>query len=267
MNSFFENLRLAREKRGLSLDDIAVATRIRRSVLQAIEEGNIASLPQTYVRVFLRSYAKEVGLNESKILHDYDAVRKDLIPALREVQPRIASSFGETIRRIFSQKNIPLILAAALLLSLLIFLSVFNREDNTAEIKEVPFHIVVKQHEVLRPADDERIDSAATASTDETNAPQIPSHPPMILRAMTFDSVWIQIIIDGKIRKEYLAPPRWSGQWKAADHFAISLGNASAVSFTLNNSPLTMIGKPGKPVRNFFLRNRLASIEPDGKND
>lgn len=274
MNSLSEKLRTARESRGLSLDDIAAATRIQLYILKAIEEGNFSLLPQPYTRAFIRSYAKEVGLNEAEILRDYDELCQQLIPPSQN--PRKISHPWKKSRAGTSQNNVLVIIAGALIVSLVGSLSVFNREKHVSEVKEVPFQEVVKQREISSPVVVDRVDSieqqTPAAPTAFTNAPvqrdsaQKPPRPPLMLRAMTFDSVWIRILIDGEVRKEYYAPPRWSGQWKATDHFLISVSNASAVSLTLNNAALGMIGKPGKPVQNFLVQHRVAPSHQERKN-
>lgn len=69
-------LRTAREARRLDLAHIASETRIPLRHLEAIEEGDFASLPsRTYAIGFTRTYAKAVGLDDAAII---DAVRAEL---------------------------------------------------------------------------------------------------------------------------------------------------------------------------------------------
>jgi transcriptional regulator with XRE-family HTH domain len=61
-------LRLAREERGLSLDEVASRTRIPVRHLQHIESGDWDALPAiTYCVGFVRSYANEIGLDGSAL--------------------------------------------------------------------------------------------------------------------------------------------------------------------------------------------------------
>jgi len=63
-----EQLRAAREARGLSLAEVAAETRIPQRHLQTIEAGDFAALPaRTYAIGFARTYAKAVGLNDSDV--------------------------------------------------------------------------------------------------------------------------------------------------------------------------------------------------------
>lgn len=68
-------LRSRREKLGLSLDDLAASTRVRKTYLQALEEENHQLLPgNAYVIGFLRIYARQVGLPVEPLLRSFEAV-------------------------------------------------------------------------------------------------------------------------------------------------------------------------------------------------
>ncbi len=63
-----ERLRVAREEKGLSLDDIAAQTRIPRRHLESIEKAEWDALPApTYTTGFAKSYASAVGLDRTEI--------------------------------------------------------------------------------------------------------------------------------------------------------------------------------------------------------
>nr|WP_272595507.1 RodZ family helix-turn-helix domain-containing protein [Paenibacillus apiarius] len=65
-------LKKARLEKGLSLDDVQEATKIRKRYLEAIEEGDYKVLPGSfYVRAFVKTYAETVGLNPEEILQYY----------------------------------------------------------------------------------------------------------------------------------------------------------------------------------------------------
>lgn len=57
-------LREAREASGISLEEVAKRTRIRQDFLQAIEDEDFTQLPKgPFVKGFVRTYARELGLN------------------------------------------------------------------------------------------------------------------------------------------------------------------------------------------------------------
>jgi transcriptional regulator with XRE-family HTH domain len=65
-------LRDAREQRGLSLDQLSRATKIRITILEAIETNRREKLPETiFLRGFVRAYAREVGLNPEDTVRGY----------------------------------------------------------------------------------------------------------------------------------------------------------------------------------------------------
>ncbi len=64
-----EKLQKARLEKGLSLDDVAKATKIKQSFLSDIEKGDYQNLPSTsYAQGFVRNYAKFLELSEEEIL-------------------------------------------------------------------------------------------------------------------------------------------------------------------------------------------------------
>jgi hypothetical protein len=67
-----DQLRRAREARGLSIDDIVRRTKISRSILQTLETMDVAHLPAPiYTRGFVMSYAREVGLDPAATAASY----------------------------------------------------------------------------------------------------------------------------------------------------------------------------------------------------
>ncbi|HYY16016.1 MAG TPA: helix-turn-helix domain-containing protein, partial [Gammaproteobacteria bacterium] len=71
-----EFLRRERELRHISLDDVAERTKISRRYLEAIEESRYDRLPgETFVRGFIRSYAKSVGLDPDETMLVYNQAR------------------------------------------------------------------------------------------------------------------------------------------------------------------------------------------------
>jgi len=65
-------LQKEREEKKVSLESVAQKTRIQMTFLQAIEEDAFQLIPsETYVRGFLRSYAKFIHLNPDEILDLY----------------------------------------------------------------------------------------------------------------------------------------------------------------------------------------------------
>ena len=76
-NDIGGRVRQAREERGWSVDDVARVTKLKPSVLLAIERNDFASLPEgLYRKAYLRTVAAEVGIDPWQISRDFDAVWK-----------------------------------------------------------------------------------------------------------------------------------------------------------------------------------------------
>lgn len=60
-------LRYEREQRGLTLERAAADSRIKPTVLEAIESGETADIPSVYLRGYIRNYACYLGINPSEI--------------------------------------------------------------------------------------------------------------------------------------------------------------------------------------------------------
>jgi cytoskeletal protein RodZ len=69
---FGTKLRRARERRGISLRQIATATKISVGALEALERSDISRLPGgIFSRAIVRSYALEVGLDPEQTIREF----------------------------------------------------------------------------------------------------------------------------------------------------------------------------------------------------
>jgi len=82
--SLGDMLRAAREAKRLSLDDLNRSTRIQTHYIEAIEEERFTDLPPPpYSQIFLRAYARAVGLSPREVLERYLAMTGEA-PARQE---------------------------------------------------------------------------------------------------------------------------------------------------------------------------------------
>lgn len=71
-----ERLRQRREEIGLTIEDIARATKYRPEIIKQIEEGRTKIFPaDAYLKAFIRAYAREVGLDAEEIVRMLDQER------------------------------------------------------------------------------------------------------------------------------------------------------------------------------------------------
>jgi len=72
VGQFGDKFRKAREKKGISLDDVSNVTKISSRMLQAIEEEHFDQLPGgVFNKGFIRAYARHVGLNDEEAVNEY----------------------------------------------------------------------------------------------------------------------------------------------------------------------------------------------------
>jgi len=94
------NLASVRQRRGLTLEQIAQSTRIAPAYLQAIETEEFAKLPGgVYATSYIRQYARAIGFSETELLQHYQA-RKPQGPApqlILQVSSRPKTRLGESM--------------------------------------------------------------------------------------------------------------------------------------------------------------------------
>jgi transcriptional regulator with XRE-family HTH domain len=91
----YETLRMAREKKGWTLEELSRRAGVRPKAIEQIERGEFAELPGgLYGRSAIRNYAAAVGLDPQQIL---DEVRT-LLPAGEDPLDGLARRYGHTRR-------------------------------------------------------------------------------------------------------------------------------------------------------------------------
>jgi cytoskeletal protein RodZ len=70
--SFVTRLRRHRQRNQVSLEEIASATRVKRELLEALENNDLTGWPQgLYARAVIRSYATVVGLDPDETVDEF----------------------------------------------------------------------------------------------------------------------------------------------------------------------------------------------------
>lgn len=75
LKEFGQDLKKLRELKGISLAEISAETRINIKFLQLLENGVFDFQPETYVRSFIKEYAKAINENENQLINDYDKAK------------------------------------------------------------------------------------------------------------------------------------------------------------------------------------------------
>jgi transcriptional regulator with XRE-family HTH domain len=255
LEQFGEELKQARVAKELSLMDISAETRISLKLLDAMERGEFQILPQTYARAFLREYAMMVGLNAEDVMERYGFALQESSPqkpdgsATQRISHQEKPQEENGTKKRFSlsplQRNIAfgvIIVAAIVLIAIL---ANMNRISGSGPaVEEVPFDRVIRENEAAS------IPPPVLPAAD--SVPAVNTVPPDSLRLemTTRDSVWINILIDGKIGQTYLFGAKKKRTWAAKERFIVTMGNAGGATFQLNGKDIGPLGKRGSVVRN-----------------
>jgi cytoskeletal protein RodZ len=245
-----EQLRQAREARRVSIDAVARVTRVPPAALAAIERNDIEALPpHPYNRGFVAAYAREVGLDPQQTARDFVNQFADRTPVRRieaETPPHVVIE-GRPRR---------LVWLAVPAVALLVFFMT-SREpasDDALVVREAP--------PVPEPDP-----APATSRTMDAGEPQPASastpSPALHARAVSVvlvadRPVWLEARADGQ-RVVYELLEAGSERRLSADRdLLMRVGDAGAVSVTINNRNVGVLGAPGA-VRN--LRITPANVD------
>ena len=84
-------LRVAREMRQLSVDEVALALKLGARQVEALENGNWQALPgQTFIRGFVRNYARMLQIDSAPLMDHLDATLEKPVDSLHVPEGRQA---------------------------------------------------------------------------------------------------------------------------------------------------------------------------------
>ena len=229
VNTLGEYLRRERELRHISLDEVVESTKISRRYLEAIEDGRYDRLPgEAFVRGFIRSYVKYIGLDpqETMLMYDQGQLPQDL--------PSSATDRTTPTKR---DSN------ARLLLWLLV--------GGVVLIGGILSHVVrsLEQPSAFLPRFSSRADEAGPRGVA----------PPFILTAIAASDTWVRVAVDGKEPHDILLRAGQSTQWKGAERFVVSVGNIRATRLQLNGREQVIPLPPHNILRDYTLSREMTN--------
>ena len=145
-----EQLRLAREERGIPLREISDETRISIRYLEAIESGDFKRLPGgIFNRSFVKAYARCIGYDEKKAVEAYARSLQDSGEGLDEVvttphQSKVYTDVPATRSPILTVL-LAIIILALLTLGALAALHWFQRRS--AQLDQLPASMLSMHHQ------------------------------------------------------------------------------------------------------------------------
>ena len=121
-------LKQERQKQNISVDEISQATRISRAQIRAIEVGESSKLPaRVYVRGFIRSYAKVLGVDTKALLELFGPVQ------LTQLEPAQPIQIDQGVNKYFTLTHILLSSAIVFFLSFIVWMRGALRDYETAK--------------------------------------------------------------------------------------------------------------------------------------
>ena len=243
--SFGEELRREREIRGISLKEIADATKISKRFLEAIERNDHKTLPApVFTRGFVREYARYLGLNAEEMVNRYnyaaagdDRIEKTPhlerlanIPTPPAKKKGIPPPYARIDRNIYVTLLILILIAVAGWFALR-----YRRTRSEAEAVAAPKPVVRR---------------AAVTPPPPQPAPTTAAPAPDVARLtidVTHDS-WVELEADGQnvIKDELRAG--YKKTFEARQFRFHTIGNAAGVTLTLNDKQLPPLGSDGEVI-------------------
>ena len=273
-------LKTEREKKGLTIDQIAQTTRLRQHFLEALEKEEWDQLPApVFIKGFIRSYALALGLDKQKIFDLYEKSHPAKEVPQEPLVEHEKSKKGALV--------ILLLLFATVLVLILLFRDGSERSsdiNNKKTLSEVPVkpsekglqtapEVALEKSEIENGVNDEGSETEVAqepelekakkmlaqqdteeSAIDESVSTQTTLEPVLevdwlVLKGIIKERTWIKIYIDDEKPKEYIFQTGSRPQWEAREGFNILVGNAAGVEFDFNGKKIGDLGKLGQVVR------------------
>jgi cytoskeletal protein RodZ len=269
---FGQYLRQARERRGITLRQIAVTTRISHRILEALENNEIGRLPGgIFSRAFVRSYAQEVGLDPDDTVQRF--LQQFPVDDVTAGSPLVASFDPQLEDEQTRQRQVAgvlIALAIGIPIVALIVYFAFSSRQPAAAAGDGPDGASTPSAETSAPASTPSASTgAATAGTRPgTSAAVAPAAARTGSPAPVVDGIhltlnatgpcWIRITSDGVVQYQGLLPRGARQETLARDRVYLEIGDAGMLTLTLNDRPARALGRPGQVVRTEIRRANLA---------
>jgi cytoskeletal protein RodZ len=270
------DLKSERERRKVTLAQIAADTHISLRYLQSLEEGRYGDLPGgMYNRAFLRAYCESLDLDHQDILRRYEteispAVEKPFKAKKKLPQQNSSSRHNPII----AWSLMLLISATGLFFSRRWIAAIFSPYFSHTPVTSVRYESAPQPGASIAaqsslPANPPAVEPAApfqessvlsvisaAANSEQANA-ATNSASPIRLDIEITQSCWISINTDGKPALRKLLQPGDVQSFGASDQFMIIAGNAGGVRLKINGMPAKPLGKSGEVVKTLINRTNL----------
>lgn len=268
-------LKKAREKRKLTIQQAYQHTRIHPNILSAMEQDNFAQISNPiYLKSFLKEYSLYLGLDPRAMLDEYSKI-KPKEPKYK-AQPFLESE-KDTAPKVDTRKFSKALKRAGFIVLIFFLLFVFIKATGLLKARFLNWRrLRAEQSEAARPkagielkkapiAAEEKAGDARPKSRAAVTAQQhasaekprdsipIPEHEKLNLVIKTTADVWIELKRDGGVVFKNVLKKDSAESWQADKDFELWTGNAAAMTIILNGRNL---GSPGVGVRRGIIIDR-----------
>lgn len=250
MSEFGLHLKQAREGRGISLRQIASATKISTGALEALERGDFSRLPGgIFSRAFVRAYAIEVGLDPEETVRQYTELAEALAASsLREVATAEITDDDRMFLERQRKAGVWLRAIAVMLIILLGGLIGWWQVARTRRKAPVVPSVITEQAPapaVSAPPVEPTPASATEASQVATSTASTAATHTVAIQLHADASCWVQVTADGRLVLSRNLTAGESQSFQADRELAVQFGNAGAISWSVNGKPAKPLGAPG----------------------
>ncbi len=254
VGSFGERLQREREMRGISLEEIAEATKIGTRSLRALEEQDFDKLPGgIFNKGFVRAYAKYLGLNEEQAVADYQSALAEAQAAgkLLRQEPTSAVPQGPILITEAEETEpirLPLgLIAAVVVIGVLLYSGWrYYARHGLPNLR----HVRAATSPTARKT------TASVAQPPPAPAPQAPAAASAPVSASAADgfivkikakqSSWISIVADGRLVMSGVLPAASEKSVHASRSVELKTGNAGGIELFHNDKPVPLLGADGQ---------------------
>jgi cytoskeleton protein RodZ len=234
-------LRSARQGRGISLRQIADATKLSVSTLEALERGNVSRLPGgIYRRAIVRAFAREVGLAPEETLEAFLAQHPDDLPppgSPKALEAIVDTSDSRTPRRGLLQMAVKLLGA-----SVPVIAGVYYFSGHTPPpVARKPTDNALPS----RPIDVWRPEIVPAGGFSEAPPPAV--HP-VVVRLTISSACVLRVTADGRIIVARAMSPGEQLEVALSDELLLSGDDAGAVQFSINGQAGRLLGAARDPL-------------------
>ncbi|HEY4688785.1 MAG TPA: RodZ domain-containing protein [Anaerolineae bacterium] len=243
MSDIGSQLQQAREARGLNLEQIQKATRIKRIYLEAIEANRFEDLPgPVQARGFVRSYAGHVGLDPDTLLARLDGVasaadaRQRTAEANRPAPTRSVVPARSGPAPAPSPAPLPVPLPVLIIGTILLF--------------AIGGFLLIRAFGGEAPAPTATLPPSAPLSISQAPeaTPAIAATTGVSLTLTSNEHVWVRVSHDGLTAFEGILEPGQAQTWHGDQQIIVETGNGAALEVDVNGQPVGVLGPRNRVV-------------------